>query len=180
MDKSSDESMSSESTFNEDLDNIDKIQKPVLKKEQPIVKKEQSIVKKEQSIVKKEQPIVKNKPQNKEVDDKLLKVRQLLTLVDEKDYELENPRENKNYGYFGEAKPIAIEKNLTPLRVYIYGNYPHLQKSTTYYMLRKAGVEISNKLIGKFDMGIFWDPRMDINKQTPKLKQNGKTSTLIA
>ena len=158
--------------FNYLLDNIDKIQKPVLKKEQPIVKKEQS-------IVKKEQPIVKNKPQNKEVDDKLLKVRQLLTLVDEKDYELENPRENKNYGYFGEAKPIAIEKNLTPLRVYIYGNYPHFQKSTTYYMLRKAGVEISNKLIGKFDMGIFWDPRMDINKQTPKLKQNGKKIKLI-
>jgi hypothetical protein len=179
MDKSSDESMSSESTFNEDLDNIDKIQKPVLKKEQSIVKKEQSIVKKEQSIVKKEQSIVKNKPQNKEVDDKLLKVRQLLTLVDEKDYELENPRENKNYGYFGEAKPIAIEKNLTPLRVYIYGNYPHFQKSTTYYMLRKAGVEISNKLIGKFDMGIYWDPRMDINKQTPKLKQNGKKIKLI-
>ena len=102
-----------------------------------------------------------------------------MTLVDEKDYELENPRENKNYGYFGEAKPIAIEKNLTPLRVYIYGNYPHFQKSTTYYMLRKAGVEISNKLIGKFDMGIYWDPRMDINKQTPKLKQNGKKIKLI-
>ena len=173
MDKSSDESMSSESTFNEDLDNIDKIQQPVLEKEQSIVKKENSIVKKEPIV--KEQPIVKNKS----VDDKLLKVRQLLTLVDEKDYELENPRENKNYGYFGEAKPVTIEKNMTPLRVYIYGNYPHFQKSTTYYMLRKAGVEISNKLIGKFDIGIYWDPRMDINKQTPKLKQNGKKIKLI-
>ena len=46
-------------------------------------------------------------------------------------------------------------------------------------MLRKAGVEMSNKLIGKFDMGIYWDPRMDINKQTPKLKQNGKKIKLI-
>ena len=150
MDKLSDESTSSESTFNEDLGNINEIiQSPVLQTEQ-------------------------SKPINKQ-----LKVRQLLTLSDEKDYELDNPRENKNYNYFGEVKPIAIDKNLTPLKVYIYGNYPHFQKSTTYFMLRKAGVEINNKLIGKYDMGIFWDPRMDINKQTPKLKQNGKKIKLI-
>ena len=120
MDKLSDESTSSESTFNEDLGNINEIiQSPVLQTEQ-------------------------SKPINKQ-----LKVRQLLTLSDEKDYELDNPRENKNYNYFGEVKPIAIDKNLTPLKVYIYGNYPHFQKSTTYFMLRKAGVEINNKLIGK-------------------------------
>ena len=46
-------------------------------------------------------------------------------------------------------------------------------------MLRKAGVEMSNKLNGKYDVGIYWDPRMDINKQTPKLKQNGKKIKLI-
>jgi len=111
--------------------------------------------------------------------EKLLKVRQLLTLSDEKNYELENPREKKNFSYFGEVKPIMIEKNLTPLKIYIYGNYSHFQKSTMYFMLRKVGVEISNKLIGTYDMGIYWDPQMDLNKQTPKLRQNGKKIRLI-
>ena len=165
MDNSSDESMSSESTFNEDFGNVDAIiQQPVQQTEhQPTQKMEQK------------NNLLKKKP----VDDKMLKARQLITLEDVNDYELENPRENKNYGYFGEVTPLIIEKNLSPLKVYIYGNYPHFQKSTTYYMLRKAGVEINNKLNGKYDMGIFWDPRMDINKQTPKLKQNGKKIKLV-
>ncbi len=122
------------------------------------------------------------KKQNKPVEipsENLLKARQLLTLSDEREYELENPREKKDFCYFGAIKPITVEKNLTPLKVYIYGNYPHFQKSTTYFMLRKAGVEMSSKLNGKYDIGIYWDPRMDINKQTPKLKQNGKKIKLI-
>ena len=132
MDNSSDESMSSESTFNEDFGNVDAIiQQPVQQTEhQPTQKMEQK------------NNLLKKKP----VDDKMLKARQLITLEDVNDYELENPRENKNYGIFGEVTPLIIEKNLSPLKVYIYGNYPHFQKSTTYYMLRNAGVEINNKL----------------------------------
>jgi len=122
--------------------------------------------------------IIKKNPVDVQ-SEKLLKVRQLLTLSDEKNYELENPREKKNFSYFGEVKPIMIEKNLTPLKIYIYGNYSHFQKSTMYFMLRKVGVEISNKLIGTYDMGIYWDPQMDLNKQTPKLRQNGKKIRLI-
>lgn len=122
--------------------------------------------------------IIKKNPVDVQ-SEKLLKVRQLLTLSDEKNYELENPREKKNFSYFGEVQPIMIEKNLTPLKIYIYGNYSHFQKSTMYFMLRKVGVEISNKLIGTYDMGIYWDPQMDLNKQTPKLRQNGKKIRLI-
>lgn len=168
MDKSSENSISSESTFNEDLGNIEEKNQLLSKELEKSVQDEKSAVKEEKSVQKKKvQPV------------EILKARQLLTLADERDYELENPREKKNYCYFGAVKPIAVEKNLTPLKVYIYGNYQHFQKSTTYFMLRKAGVEMSNKLNGKYDVGIYWDPRMDINKQTPKLKQNGKKIKLI-
>ena len=160
MDKLSENSISSESTFNDDLENIDD-QNEILS-----IKLEKS-VQKEKHIQKENKPV------------QIQKALQLLTLADERDYELENPRENKNYSYFGAVKPITVEKNLTPLKVYVYGNYPHFQKSTTYFMLRKAGVQMSNKLNGKYDVGIYWDPRMDINKQTPKLKQNGKKIKLI-
>ena len=168
MDESSENSISSESTFNEDLGNIEGKNEILSKELEKSVQDEKSAVKEEKSVQKKE---------NKPVE--IQKARQLLTLADERDYELENPREKKNYCYFGAVKPIAVEKNLTPLKVYIYGNYQHFQKSTTYFMLRKAGVEMSNKLNGKYDVGIYWDPRMDINKQTPKLKQNGKKIKLI-
>lgn len=167
MDESSENSISSESTFNEDLGNIEEKNEILSKKIVKSVRDERS-VKDEKSFQKNE---------NKPVE--IQKARQLLTLSDEKEYELENPREKKDFCYFGEVKPITVEKNLTPLKVYIYGNYPHFQKSTIYFMLRKAGVEMSNKLIGKYDVGIYWDPRMDINKQTPKLKQNGKKIKLI-
>jgi hypothetical protein len=171
MDESSENSISSESTFNEDLGNIEEKNEILSKKIVKSVQDERSVKDEKQS-----------QKQNKSVEissENLVKARQLLTLSDEKEYELENPREKKDFSYFGGVKPITVEKNLTPLKVYIYGNYPHFQKSTTYYMLRKAGVEISNKLIGKYDVGIYWDPRMDINKQTPKLKQNGKKIKLI-
>lgn len=173
MDESSKNSISSESTFDEDLGNIEE-RNDILSKEL------EKPVQDEKSAVKEEKPVQKKKIQPVEVPSQnLVKARQLLTLADERDYELENPREKKNYCYFGAVKPIAVEKNLTPLKVYIYGNYQHFQKSTTYFMLRKAGVEMNNKLNGKYDVGIYWDPRMDINKQTPKLKQNGKKIKLI-
>lgn len=183
MDESSENSISSESTFNEDLGNIEEQNEILSKKLEKSVQNERSI--NDEKSVKEEKSIQKEKPfqkQNKPVEtlsENLLKARQLLTLSDEREYELENPREKKDFCYFGAVKPIAIEKNLTPLKVYIYGNYPHFQKSTTYFMLRKAGVEMSNKLNGKYDVGFFWDPRMDIDKQTPKLKQNGKKIKLI-
>jgi hypothetical protein len=167
MDKSSENSISSESTFNDDFENIEEQNQMLSKKLEKSIQDEKSI-KNNKTVQKK---------QNIPVE--IQKARQLLTLEDEKDYELENPREKKNYSYFGEAKPIVVEKNLTPLKVYIYGNYPHFQKSTIYFMLRKAGVEMSNKLIGKYDVGIYWDPRIDINKNTPKLRQNGKKIKLI-
>ena len=173
MDKSSENSISSESTFNDDLENIDEQNEISSKKLEKSVQDKKSV--KDDKSIQKEKP--SQKQENKPVE--IQKVRQLLTLSDEKEYELENPREKKDFCYFGGVKPIAIEKNLTPLKVYIYGNYPHFQKSTAYFMLRKAGVEMSNKLIGKYDVGIYWDPRMDINKQTPKLKQNGKKIKLI-
>ena len=173
MDESSENTISSESTFNEDLGNIEGKNEILSKELEKSVQDEKSAVKEEKSVQKKKVQPVEAPSQN------LVKARQLLTLADERDYELENPREKKNYCYFGAVKPIAVEKNLTPLKVYIYGNYQHFQKSTTYFMLRKAGVEMSNKLNGKYDVGIYWDPRMDINKQTPKLKQNGKKIKLI-
>jgi len=178
MDKSSENSISSESTFNEDLGNIDE-QNEILSKELEKSIQDEKSIQKEKLDVKEEKKVQKQNKQVENPSENLMKARQLLTLADERDYELENPREKKNYSYFGAVKPIAVEKNLTPLKVYIYGNYPHFQKSTTYFMLRKAGVEINNKLNGKYDVGIYWDPRMDINKQTPKLKQNGKKIKLI-
>lgn len=177
MDKSSENSISSESTFNEDLGNIDE-QNEILSKELEKSVQDEKLVKDEKSIQKEKPQQKQNKPVVIQSEN-LMKARQLLTLADERDYELENPREKKNYCYFGAVKPIAVEKNLTPLKVYIFGNYQHFQKSTTYFMLRKAGVEMNNKLNGKYDVGIYWDPRMDINKQTPKLKQNGKKIKLI-
>ena len=171
MDKSSENTISSESTFNEDLGNIEEQNQILLTNFEKIIQVKKLIKndnENENSLQKK-----KNKPVETQY------ARQLLTLADEKEYELENPRENKNYSYFGAVKPITVENNLTPLKVYIYGNYPHFQKSTTYFMLRKAGVQISNKLNGKYNVGIYWDPRMDINKQTPKLRQNGKKIKLI-
>ena len=180
MDKSSENSISSESTFNEDLGNMEEKNEILSKNLEKSIQDEKSAVKDEKSAVKDEKSIQKKKVQSVEVpSEKLIKERQLLTLADEREYELENPREKKDFCYFGGVKPITVEKNLTPLKVYIYGNYPHFQKSTTYFMLRKAGVEMSNKLNGKYDVGIYWDPRMDINKQTPKLKQNGKKIKLI-
>ena len=172
MDESSENSISSESTFNEDLGNIEGKNEIFSKELEKSVQDEKSV--KDEKSVQKEKTSQK---QNKPVENQ--KARQLITLADERDYELENPREKKNYCYFGSVKPIAVENNLTPLKVYIYGNYQHFQKSTTYFMLRKAGVEMNNKLNGKYDVGIYWDPRMDINKQTPKLKQNGKKIKLI-
>ncbi len=177
MDESSENSISSESTFNEDLGNIEERNDILSKKLEKSIQDERS-VKDEKSIQTEKQSQKQNKP-IEPTSENLMKARQLLTLADERDYELENPREKKNYCYFGAVKPITVEKNLTPLKVYIYGNYQHFQKSTTYFMLRKAGVEMSNKLNGKYDVGIYWDPRMDINKQTPKLKQNGKKIKLI-
>ncbi len=177
MGESSENSISSESIFNEDLGNMDEQNEILSKKLEESVHDERSI-KEEKSIQKEKQSQKQNKPVEVPHEN-LMKARQLLTLADERDYELENPREKKNYCYFGAVKPIIVEKNLTPLKVYIYGNYQHFQKSTTYFMLRKAGVEMSNKLNGKYDVGIYWDPRMDINKQTPKLKQNGKKIKLI-
>ena len=173
MDESSENSISSESTFNEDLGNIEGKNEIFSKELEKSVQDERSSVKDEKSVQKEKTSQKQNKPVENQ------KARQLITLADERDYELENPREKKNYCYFGSVKPISVEKNLTPLKVYIYGNYQHFQKSTTYFMLRKAGVEMSNKLNGKYDVGIYWDPRMDINKQTPKLKQNGKKIKLI-
>lgn len=182
MDESSENSISSESTFNEDLGNIEQKNEILSKKLEKSVQNERLIkdksVKEENSVQNKKPSQKSNNPVETSSEN-LLKARQLLTLVDERDYELENPREKKDFCYFGAVKPIAVEKNLTPLKVYVYGNYPHFQKSTTYFMLRKAGVEMSNKLNGKYNVGIFWDPRMDINKQTPKLKQNGKKIKLI-
>lgn len=173
MDKSSENSISSESTFNDDLENIDEQNEILSKKLEKSVQDKKSV--KDEKSIQKENP--SQKQENKPVE--IQKVRQLLTLSDEKEYELENPREKKDFCYFGGVKPITVEKNLTPLKVYVYGNYPHFQKSTTYFMLRKVGVQMSNKLNGKYDVGIYWDPRMDINKQTPKLKQNGKKIKLI-
>lgn len=187
MDESSENSILSESTFNEELENIEEKNQIFSKelenriKNEISVKDEKSVQNEKNGKDEKDEKSVQKKQNNsvETTSKNLLKARQLLILSDERDYELENPREKKNFNYFGAVKPITVEKNLTPLKVYVYGNYQHFQKSTTYFMLRKAGVEINNKLNGKYDVGIYWDPRMDINKQTPKLKQNGKKIRLI-
>ena len=110
------------------------------------------------------------------------KLRQLLTQIDLKDYDLKNEA-NKNQANKNESNnkknSYLKEKNLDPLKVYIYGDYPHYQKSVIYFMLNKAGVIVNRKLNEVCDIGLLWDPRIDIDKYTPKLKQNSKKVRMI-
>ena len=74
-------------------------------------------------------------------------IRNLITQIDADDYELDNPREVVDFSYFGDQKSYLANKNLPPIKIYIYGNYPHFEKATAYFMLRKAGVEFSEKYL---------------------------------
>jgi hypothetical protein len=125
------------------------------------------------------------------------KLRQLLTQIDIKDYDLKNPvnknpvnknpvnknQVNKNQvnkNQVNKKKNLYLkEKDIDPLKVYIYGDYPHYQKSGIYFMLNKAGVIVNRKLNEVCDIGLLWDPRIDIDKHTPKLKQNSKKVKMI-
>ena len=131
MDESSENSISIESTFNEDLGNIEERNDILSKKLEKSIQDERS-VKDEKSIQTEKQSQKQNKP-IEPTSENLMKARQLLTLADERDYELENPREKKNYCYFGAVKPITVEKNLTPLKVYIYGNSTFSEINYLFY-----------------------------------------------
>lgn len=99
------------------------------------------------------------------------KIRSMLQQDDVDDYELENPREKVDYSYFGE-KSYLENRNLPPIKVYIYGNYPHFEKATAYFMLKKAGVEFSPKYRDHYyDLGWFWDSRITVDKQAQKCRE---------
>ena len=102
----------------------------------------------------------------------------MLTLTNADDYELENPREQVDYGYFGKN---VSQKSLLPIKVYIYGNYAHFEKSTIYFMFRKQGVDFRSKIDTNFDIGFFWDARMQLNKKGKNIKEiiNKKKMRLI-
>jgi len=98
------------------------------------------------------------------------KIRNMLTMDNSDDYELENPREIADFSNFGKSNYLE-ERDLPPIKVYIYGNYPHFEKSTIYFMFRKHLVDFRGKMTSKFDMGFFWDARMQLNRKSEKLQE---------
>ena len=105
------------------------------------------------------------------VKDNLKSIRDMITMDNADDYELENPRELADFSYFGDELSYLEKKGLPPLKVYIYGNYPHFEKATAYFMLRKAGVEFTNKFEGGKDIGWFWDARIELDKKSKRVRE---------
>ena len=101
-------------------------------------------------------------------------IRAMLSQDNADDYEVENPREKVDFAYFGDESSYLEKKNLPPIKVYIYGNYPHFEKATAYFMLRKAGVNFTNKYDKNSDIGWFWDARIELNKKSQKVREQSK------
>jgi len=106
-------------------------------------------------------------------------IRSMLTLDNSEDYELENPRQKVDFSNFGDGEGYLKSKNLPPIKIYVYGNYPHFEKSTMYFMCRKHNVDFRNKFETKFDIGWFWDARMELNKRSDKIKNFSKKLRMI-
>lgn len=107
-------------------------------------------------------------------------IRALLQQDDADDYELDNPREKVDFAYFGDQPSYLESKRLPPLKVYVYGNYPHFEKATAYFMLRKAGVEFSDKFRDNFyDIGWFWDARISVDKTSKRCREESKAIRFI-
>ncbi len=99
-------------------------------------------------------------------------LRSLLTLDDTQDYELEQPKEKIDFTFFGDGPTYLTSKKLPPLKVYIYGNYPHFEKATAYFMLQKAKVEFSSEFKKNYyDIGWFWDARITVDKTSKKCRE---------
>ena len=63
-------------------------------------------------------------------------------------------------------------KNISPLKIYLHGNITHFAKSCMAFMLEKQNVLISKKGIrNDLDGAIFWNPRMDREKNTTFTKE---------
>ena len=97
------------------------------------------------------------------------KIKSMLRLDNPDVYELENPRETVDFSYFGDEASYLQKKNVPPLKVYIYGNYPHFEKATAYFMLQKAGANFVNKFDRNADIGWFWDSQIKLEKKTDKM-----------
>ena len=97
------------------------------------------------------------------------KIKNMLRLDNPDVYELDNPREVVDFSYFGDEESYLQKKNLTPLKFYIYGNYPHFEKATAYFMLRKAGANFINNFERNADIGWFWDSQIKLDKKTDKM-----------
>ena len=97
------------------------------------------------------------------------KIKNMLRLDNPDVYELENPREAVDFAYFGDEASYLQKKNTQPLKIYIYGNYPHFEKATAYFMLRKAGANFVNKFEKNADIGWFWDSQIKLDKKTDKM-----------
>ena len=48
-------------------------------------------------------------------------------------------------------------------------HYPHFEKATAYFMLRKAGANFVNKFDRNADIGWFWDSQIKLEKKTDKM-----------
>ena len=107
------------------------------------------------------------------------KIKNMLRLDNPDIYELENPREIVDFSYFGDEASYLQKKNVPPLKIYIYGNYPHFEKATAYFMLRKAGVNFVNKYDPHSDIGWFWDSQIKLDKKTDKMYDFSKNLRFI-
>jgi len=108
------------------------------------------------------------------------KIRDLLRMDDVDDYELENPREITDFAYFGDQQSYLENKKLNPIKIFIYGNYPHFEKATAYFMLRKANVEFSNQYKPDYyDIGWFWDSRITLDKRSKKCREQSEKIKFI-
>jgi len=107
-------------------------------------------------------------------------VRAMLTMDNADDYELDNPKEKVDFSYFGDSPSYLETKKLPPIKIYIYGNYPHFEKATAYFMLKKAGVQFSNQFQSNyFDIGWFWDARISVDKNTKNCRERSKELRFI-
>jgi len=106
-------------------------------------------------------------------------IRDLLKQEDVTKYEI--AEEKVNFSYFGDKPSYLETKNLEPIRVSIYGDYPHFEKATAYFMLKKAGVIFGERFDAekKWDIGWFWDPRITLNKGANKIRERSKKIKMI-
>lgn len=97
------------------------------------------------------------------------KIKNMLQLDNPEVYELENPKEKVDFSYFGDELSYLQKKNLNPIKVYIHGNYPHFEKATAYFMLRKAGAKFMSNYDKNADIGWFWDSQIKLEKKNDKM-----------